>query len=1127
VTDPGSSPLRLTPEQARALEVSGASVALGAGAGCGKTTVLTGRFLRALEGPDPVPLGRIVALTFTNKAARELRDRIRGECRRRLESSGEPAYWRGVIRGLSAARIGTFHSFCGEVLRRHAIAAGIDPGFGVLDEPIAQALRDEALSVALRERLAARDPDLIELAVDLGLGPVRQALGSLLANRSGGDIRDWAGRQPSDLVNLWLDRWNRAVRPALLADFHARHDRCSRLIDPTAEIPDKIRDRMGDLGDAFARLSSAGDDADGLLRSIGELAKVQGLGAKLWPSAEVYEEAKELFTKVRDEAKKLRETLAVNLTVSHQAAEHGLRLARLATRAREAYDRAKKTRGGVDNDDLLLLTRDLLDREPEAVARPLRESIDLVLVDEFQDTDPVQAAILEGLGGPDLLGGRLFLVGDFKQSIYRFRGAMPELFQGYRDRFPADGRRDLTENFRSVPAVLAFVNDLFAETFADEPPLVPGGGATGGDEAPAVAFLWAGPTPPSVPGTAKPDADGRRSDEARRLARHLKQRLDAGWIVRDKKTGKPRKADQGDVAFLFRSLSDASAYESALVAEGLDYHVVGGSGFFAQQEVSDLINDLTAVENPLDSVAMAGTLRSPFFSISDDALFWIATERKGAPHAGLGCCEGAWLDRLPEADRPLAARARRLLDAWRVDKDRVPIATLVDRVLDESGYEAALLGEFLGDRKRANARKLVRMARRFDEQGGFTLADFVARLRADLRSATKETQAATTDEAGAVIRLMSVHQAKGLEFPIVVLPDLDRKRPGELRRVAFDPELGPLVNPAPEPEGGDDAGEPEPGGCLGWTLYRHQEKAADDAEALRLFYVATTRARDFLILSSATDPGKSPTSPALTLLDRRFDRATGSPRGPIPDRPASRVDVILPADSPGLVRPSSARTRPDLLEVSRAIREGSLTVRPPAATTPRRPRFVELDPAIGLATTSARLDRLVRSILADPRAYEPGGIGRVAEREARRQDPVATAGLVARATGIVSAWARSPFARELGRAAEVRRDFAWTIEWPVGTDRIIFQGRGDLLRRDPSGAVHLAILGDAATPEPFQILRVLLSARASEAQGFGAVTLAIWSPWGTGGSPRTFDQFDDRAIDRAVGEWLSLVQSKD
>ena len=135
-----------------------------------------------------------------------------------------------------------------------------------------------------------------------------------------------------------------------------------------------------------------------------------------------------------------------------------------------------------------------------------------------------------------------------------------------------------------------------------------------------------------------------------------------------------------------------------------------------------------------------------------------------------------------------------MLDDWRALKDRLPIAALVDRVLDESGFEAALLGEFLGDRKRANARKLVRLARRFDAQGRFTLADFVARLRADLREPPREEQAATTDEEGESVRLMSIHQAKGLEFPIVVVPDLNRRDDHGRENVTFHEELGPLVN---------------------------------------------------------------------------------------------------------------------------------------------------------------------------------------------------------------------------------------------------------------------------------------------------------------------------------------------
>src|SRR3954452_10513252 len=170
-TDP-----RLSSQQARPLDVEGASVALSAGAGCGKTTVLTARFLRDLEGPGPGPLGEIVALTFTEKAARELRKRIRQQCREKLDSGDDPARWRSVLRGLEAAPIGTFHEFCGHWLRSHAVEAGIDPDFVILDVTIAGAVRDEALAKCVRQWLAARDADLIELAVEFGLTRVRQAI---------------------------------------------------------------------------------------------------------------------------------------------------------------------------------------------------------------------------------------------------------------------------------------------------------------------------------------------------------------------------------------------------------------------------------------------------------------------------------------------------------------------------------------------------------------------------------------------------------------------------------------------------------------------------------------------------------------------------------------------------------------------------------------------------------------------------------------------------------------------------------------------------------------------------------------------------------------------------------------
>ena len=1124
---------RLTDEQQAALAVLGASVALSAGAGCGKTTVLTERFVRALAGPAPVSLGRIVALTFTNKAARELRDRIRRECRRQVAIGDDPVYWRGVVRGLAAARIGTFHSFCGEVLRRHAIEAGIDPAFVVLDEPVAGALRDEALAVALREALAHRDSDLIELAVDFGLVAVRQALGSLLANRSGGDVEGWAAREPADLVARWLDRFQERVRPALLGRLREACAPCLALIAATSFDNPKVQAKLAGFAAAVAQLDEVGPgDAVPAVMALQEAAKVQGLVAKLWPSPEVYAAIKDGFEDIREMAKKVAAGLTWDEATSRQAAVHGIRFARLAVRARATYDRMKRARGGVDNDDLLLLARQLVAGPTPTVREALSESADLVLVDEFQDTDPIQGEILTRMLGADAaaVDGRMFLVGDFKQSIYRFRGADPDLFRRFRAGVPEAGRRNLTENFRSVPGVLRFVNALFGDTFTEAgSALRPGGRvAANEDGPPAVLFSWAAPAAVAPGGRGgKPDVTVRRDEEARRIARYLADRLARGWPIRDPGTRTIRPAHAGDVAILFRALGDSPMYERALVAEGLDFHVVGGSGFFAQQEVLDLINLLSAVEDPSDAVALAGALRSPFFAVSDDALVWLAVEVPGALHQGLERLATDRADRLPAADRPRVERARRQLAAWRAIKDAVPIATLVDRILDESGYEAALLGEFLGDRKRANARKLVRMARRLDDAGGFILADFVERLRSDLRAATKETQAATTDDGGEIVRLMSIHQAKGLEFPIVVVPDLDRKRPGELRRVAFDADLGPLVNPVADADDGLDDDTDAGGGSLGWSVYRHLEAEADDAESLRLLYVATTRARDFLILSAATEAGQAGKSPALALLDRRFDRATGRPRfAPDDDELPPQVEVIPPEPTPALAAAERTRTgggKVPLLEVAAAIEAAQAR---PILEVPRRgpvhlPRWVRLDPTAGMTTTEARLDRLCRSILADPRALDHAAIPDIAHRAALLQDPVVGSDLIERAIVRVRGWLdRLP--------ADLRCDdshcagrWDWTIAWPPTAPATAFEGWGDYRFHHPDGSVDLVLVGTGRL-SPAETLRATLAGRSRPDR----VDRVWWTSWDAGHEPVALARFDDTAVWLAVDLWAEASSPK-
>ncbi|MDR3634509.1 MAG: UvrD-helicase domain-containing protein, partial [Isosphaeraceae bacterium] len=860
----------LTDQQARPLAVRGASVALSAGAGCGKTTVLTSRFLSELERPGGRSLSSIVALTFTDKAARELRGRIRAECRKRLSRDDDARYWRAVLLALEAAPVGTFHEFCGRWLRRHALEAGLDPDFRVFDASIAATVREDALARALRRALSEQAPDLILLAAEFGMRSVREALSVLLARRDAGALESWVERSPEEIVAVWRAAWEDREKPllfegvlalgraveALLAGLEFAHPKL-------AEQRATLLERLPDL----ARLAE-GDGALAQLRDQSLLPR--GLRKTHWPSAETNEAVKVALGRFRDAIDDYRARCGWSEAAALDAAAHGLRFARLALGARAEYARAKRERGGLDFDDLLIKTRDLLRAAAETERAALAGSIALLLVDEFQDTDPVQSEILRLIAGTGYLNGRLFVVGDFKQSIYRFRGAEPKIFQQTRAEFRDEGRHDLTENFRSVPGILAFVNALFRDAFAGEemPPLVPGKVVETGRDTVAVEFVWASETDSETrDDKGKVSARDARRTESRWLARHLRRRIAEGRLVRDRETGVLRPLRPGDIALLFRAMTDVAPYETALRDEGLDYYTVGGSAFYVQQEINDLINVLSAIEDPYDSVGLAGALRGPFFGLSDDGLYWLSTAHRDLTE---GIEHAADVKGLSDVDRQRAVRARVLLERWRGLKDRVPIAALIDRVLEESGYEAALLVERLGDRKRANARKLVRMARAYDRQGGFTLAQFVVGLRSELRDPSREEQAATTDETGDCVRLMSVHAAKGLEFPVVVLPDLNRKASEETPCAAFDPELGPLVRPSKERDG---VAEDEEG--LGWRIYRARERREEEAEALRLFYVATTRARDLLVLSAGVGPDEPVQAPALRLLDRQFDRACG------------------------------------------------------------------------------------------------------------------------------------------------------------------------------------------------------------------------------------------------------------
>lgn len=855
--------MNLTPQQCAILEAEAISVAVSAGAGCGKTFVLTQRFLSFLQpnAGRPDPLSRIVAITFTEKAAREMRHRVREACQKELLGcdGGQVAHWLAVLRGLDTARVSTIHSYCATLLRTYAVEAGLDPGFALLDPSFGDSFVGRSVREGLCRLLETENKDAAQLVLRLGFERAAGLLRELLdgVRVAGGTTFD--DLTPESLCGSWRDSWVTECVPCLIRDFRASGAvrRVVELLGAYEPEHAKMRERRSVLLDLLSR--EDWPEPAAFLGEVREHAQVQGGGGKgAWPNDAVYEEVKTAFEALRKRIDDLRKDFEAADADGTEAATLALVAHRAAKSVADGYARRKRDEGRLDFDDLLCLARDLL-RDNAAVRRRAAAGIDLLMVDEFQDTDPVQAELVRLLCGESLTTGRLFLVGDAKQSIYRFRRADPRVFQALRGELPEAGRLPLTTNFRSQPAILRFVNYTFASEIPDYEPLEPIDPVQRSPE-PCVEFLF------PVADDQSESAEDRRRREAQWIAKRIALLLaDPTPRVRDAVTNELRPVRRGDVAILFRALSNVHLYEQALLEHGLDYYLAGGRAFFAQQEIHDVSHLCRWLDDPADELSLAGVLRSPFFGLNDDTLFSLKPERRASLAAGLASPPRG----LPETQAEQVRRASRILAELRAKKDRLPLADLLTLAVERTGYDAALLCEHLGERKLANLRKLIGLARSFDSAGAPTLADFVARLREAMREEAEEELAVTHPEVGDVLRLMTVHQAKGLEFPVVVVADMERARPGRETRACYHPKLGPVFA---LPDDGD--GRPP---HLGLLIHRLDEAREEAAELARVLYVAVTRAKDHLILSAGLEHDARPRSPWMQLLARRFDLTTGLP----------------------------------------------------------------------------------------------------------------------------------------------------------------------------------------------------------------------------------------------------------
>ncbi|MEM7353874.1 MAG: UvrD-helicase domain-containing protein [Acidobacteriota bacterium] len=822
------------------------SLLVEAAAGTGKTTVLVDRLVAVLRRGDTT-VDRIVAVTFTRKAAGELKLRLRQEldrARGATEDATEMAHLENALARLEEAHVGTIHSFCAEILRERPVEARIDPAFEEVDEDQAARLFDRAFQAWIERKLDEM-PDGLRRALS------RLALGRSFDRSTPLDRLRQAGRSLVD----WRDfetPWERrkferqaAIDTLLegvdeLADLcrqcRNRHDYLRRSLEPAEALATWVRRTETVAARDYDELEAQ------LVDLYYQLHRNRGWkGRGQWFAADVS----------RERALEIRKSVLGALEAFKRQADADL-AALLHRDLREVitdYEELKRRAGQLDFLDLLLRTRDLI-RDDATVRHELQQRFTHLFVDEFQDTDPLQAEILLLLAADEPQqvdwrktrprAGKLFLVGDPKQSIYRFRRADVLLYRQIKRRLTADGPVGLVHlrrSFRAVSALQKAVNAAFASQMTGDEasgqpryiPLDPHREAP--EDQPQIVVVPA-PDPFGYSKITKTKIEACLPDTTAAFIAWLLQ--DSGWTVQDPDDRKRRvPIAPRHVAVLFRRFMSWSGdvtrgYVGALEARSVPHLLVGGRSFHQREEVETLRAALTAVEWPDDRLSVYATLRGDLFAVPDNLLLrYRLDDLRLHPFAPR-----------PTSDEELflpITEALDLLAELHRERNRRPITETIHRLLEFTRAHAGFALRPAGHQVLANIERICDLARRFEVRGGLSFRGFVERLDAEAQR-FGSGDSPVLEEGADGVRLMTAHAAKGLEFPVVVLADLTaniaRPEPGLYLDAGRGLSASKILGLSP------------------WELQDHAELelSRDQAEGVRLAYVAATRARDLLVV---------------------------------------------------------------------------------------------------------------------------------------------------------------------------------------------------------------------------------------------------------------------------------------
>ncbi len=873
-----------TPEQQKVIDLRGRNILVSAAAGSGKTAVLVERIIQMItDEKNPTDIDRLLVVTFTSAAASEMRERISQAIDRKLEQEPENEHLQKQAALLHNAKITTIDSFCLFIIRNNFNDIGLDPGFRVADEGELRLMKQDVLSDLLERKYGEKDEDFLNCVEYFTGGSSDKQLeeyierlyefsmshpwpGEWISERKKDyEITDVTDLEESSFCKYLVDY----VRVCLKECSESLSQAVSLTLKPEGpyfygELLEKEQEMLEKASEkeSFAGLAAAFDAMN-----------FSRLPAKKDDSVDA--SCRERVKQIRNDVKKQVEGIKENyfqLSLKQvcgrmRMAEKPVKtLMELVLSFMDMLNEKKRAENIIDFHDMEHFALDILlkknedsgEYEATPAAKEYREYFREILIDEYQDSNLVQELLLKSISGEDEGRFNRFMVGDVKQSIYKFRLARPELFiEKYTCYTKSDSVRqriDLHKNFRSRREVINSVNALFAKTM---------GKNFGGIEYDDDAALYPGAVYPEYDGNRtetiliKQDKESRlskREQEALVVAERIKK-LVREFQVTDQETGKLRPVKYSDIVVLLRTTSGwAEDFKGIFEKEGIPSYVSSRTGYFKAAEVRELLQLLHVLDNPLQDIPFFGTMRSFFGGFSEEEIALIRSGRKRGSFLYENLKEYAAED-VADDEYKIKSKINKFLmrlESWRALSVYTPIHRLIQEILTETGYLEYVSAKPGGEQRSANVEMLLVRAGAFENTSYYGLFHFLRYMEQLEKYQVDYGEADVLDENANVVRIMSIHKSKGLEFPVCFVSGLSKK-------FNMQDTTGPLLADVDMGIGVDyiDSVRRVQSRTLRKNTIAMKLKLDSLSEELRILYVAMTRAREKLFLTAVvSDPDK-------------------------------------------------------------------------------------------------------------------------------------------------------------------------------------------------------------------------------------------------------------------------------